>query len=619
MPWHPESKILSIAAAYPEENRIEYLLDPTAEQINDLLRGYDTFLGWNLPFDVSWLLAKGVDRDIIMGAKYQDGLIAWYFGDQLRKMYAKEELFARWGPELSYSLKQAVREFVPEYADYEGEIDYENLRANLDQLKEYNIMDVKLTVAIADTMYDKINKSTPRMGKILDQYCSAIPLIADATQRGLEVNRTVLAELDERCDQAITSMCVLLDVDPGEISSTIKFRNLMFKTWGWTPPVDQKLSKNEGRQIPLLTPKGYGELRKTGDYDYKQIAVSGLALLRLHDEGHEEAEILYDLKKMLTKRNKFADGTAKACDFNECDRVYPVPRIHGTYTGRVTYSSKTLRKPTGVALHQWQNDKQVRDVFRVPDGFVLAEFDASGQEMRLIADRSEDPEMIRLFRDDKDLHSSMGADIAGVDYDSFMMLKAQANPTTLHQRKLGKLANLSLQYRTSAWTLRDRAREAPFYMNLSIGECYKIIDTYHEKYIGISSYWDNAIALARSQGYAETCGGRRISLDFGDTRNDWRITSTAINFPIQGTGADMKMLALDILKPVLARSGALFAWDLHDGIFYYLPKGRAEPLARMIKETLDNIDYEKHWGWRPKVSLPWDASVGPSWGQLEEM
>ena len=83
----------------------------------------------------------------------------------------------------------------------------------------------------------------------------------------------------------------------------------------------------------------------------------------------------------------------------------------------------------------------------------------------------------------------------------------------------------------------------------------------------------------------------------------------------------MKTLALRVLRDYCHQWGVLFAWDLHDGLFFYVPKSQhTKSIVRQMKHTLDTIDYPAYWsGWAPSVPLLWDASLGQSWDTLEEL
>jgi DNA polymerase I-like protein with 3'-5' exonuclease and polymerase domains len=138
---------------------------------------------------------------------------------------------------------------------------------------------------------------------------------------------------------------------------------------------------------------------------------------------------------------------------------------------------------------------------------------------------------------------------------------------------------------------------------------------YAMTYPGVIQYWVDAIKRASQLGYAETRGGHRIKLD---DMTEYSMQQTAINFPIQGTGGDMKLLALSVLKNSFPELGVHFAWDLHDALFLYIPDdSRAIKTCFFIQETLSNLPYEKAWGWRPSVPLPVDGKLGKSWGTLK--
>jgi DNA polymerase I-like protein with 3'-5' exonuclease and polymerase domains len=132
-------------------------------------------------------------------------------------------------------------------------------------------------------------------------------------------------------------------------------------------------------------------------------------------------------------------------------------------------------------------------------------------------------------------------------------------------------------------------------------------------------YWNAQIAATKLKGYVETFGGRRVIVRGNWTgANGWSMASTSINYRIQGTGADQKYLAIACIRNVLTELGAYFAWDLHDGIYLYVPTDRVEEAAIRIKHILDNLPYKQAWDFEPPIPLPWDCKVSGSWGALKE-
>jgi DNA polymerase I-like protein with 3'-5' exonuclease and polymerase domains len=255
----------------------------------------------------------------------------------------------------------------------------------------------------------------------------------------------------------------------------------------------------------------------------------------------------------------------------------------------------------------------VRSELIPPPGYLLGEWDFSGQEMRLMADASQDETMLSLFLDGIDGHAFMGASIKDRSWE-WVHNEQDNDPEAKQIRLLGKFANLSLQYRIGVATIRIRAL-TQYGLNLSEAEATLIRSKYALTYPGVLQYWIDSIQKAGRLGYAETRGGHRIKLD---DMSEYSLQQTAINFPIQGTGGDMKLLALAVLKNHFSDLGVKFAWDLHDALFLYIPDdSRAVKTAHFIEHTLSNLPYEQAWGWRPSVPLPVDGKLGKSWAALK--
>lgn len=182
----------------------------------------------------------------------------------------------------------------------------------------------------------------------------------------------------------------------------------------------------------------------------------------------------------------------------------------------------------------------------------------------------------------------------------------------------GRIVHNSLQYRTSAKKLRVVAR-VQYNLPMELPQAERIHKTYQRTYKGVPLYWDQQIRATKHNGYVETFAGRRVVVRgnwsgmFG-----WSMGSTAINYRIQGTGADQKYLAMLVLKDYVRSIGAYFAWDLHDGLYFYVPDAKVQEALVEMKKRLDNLPYKEAWGFTPPIPLPFDAKVGPSWGSLRE-
>ena len=182
----------------------------------------------------------------------------------------------------------------------------------------------------------------------------------------------------------------------------------------------------------------------------------------------------------------------------------------------------------------------------------------------------------------------------------------------------GRIVHNSLQYRTSAPRLRVKAR-VDYDIPMEMPQAYHIWKVYRGAYSGVPKYWERQIAKGKRLGYAETLAGRRVKVEGNWAGSDaWSMEGTMINYPIQGTGGEQKYLAMAVLKSYLQAERIQFAWDLHDGLYFYCPKAKTAKAVPTIKAMLDNLPYKQAWNFIPPIPLPFDAKVGGSWAELKE-
>lgn len=185
------------------------------------------------------------------------------------------------------------------------------------------------------------------------------------------------------------------------------------------------------------------------------------------------------------------------------------------------------------------------------------------------------------------------------------------------QGRIVSNCNLSFQYRVGMRKARVQAR-----VQYGIVESIATIQGWKSRWLqqhpGVKLYWHQAPNNVKAKGYAETLAGRRYYIDDWSEDGTWPSASSAINFPIQGSGADMKNLAI---KHIYENHPELeFAWELHDGLFYWADKTKASiELAVQVRKELDELDYLSAWGYTPEVPLLWDLSVGSKWSKMREL
>lgn len=593
------------------EGMVKHLsqLFPTREQIKQMLEesianGW-TILGWNVAFDIGMLMALGPDiEDLCMRASWLDGML-------LERHYDIEpeyEFAQAKHKKKSYALKGtaerpgAMQRWLPHVPLHNDGVKFHSREpADLARLQQYNDQDNLYTWVIAKMIWHKLTPDQRRAAVI---EAEALPLVAQANLYGLTIDRLTVRHLSAKLD--LDAAARLHELAPDGMTEQIvrspaQLSELMFDQWK-LPVLKTNKSKVEGKPDSRSTDKEV--LHELSFLDPRAAKV----------KAYREA---------LNAKGKFCTSVIESLDYNEDGCSHPIANVFSTYTGRMTVSSQQGKgkhaAQIGFALHQMKRGKEFREIVTVPNGYDLVEFDAAGQEFRWMAIASGDSTMLNLCMPGEDAHSFMGARIVGMDYRELVRRVHADDKAAGQNRYLGKFANLSLQYRTSARKLRSKAR-VDYDIPIEMPEAHRIHKTYQQSYPGVPVYWDRQIAIVKSLGYVETFGGNRIKVE-GDWNGSWgwSMGSTAINARIQGTGADQKHLAMAVIKDYLRQIGGRFLFDLHDGLYLVIPSVIREKAVNEMKRLLDNLPYQQAWGFTPPIPMPWDCKVGKAWGRMKEV
>ncbi len=252
-------------------------------------------------------------------------------------------------------------------------------------------------------------------------------------------------------------------------------------------------------------------------------------------------------------------------------------RIHTSYnqavaaTGRLSSNNPNLqnipiRTPKG---------REIRKAF-VPrnNDYTLLAADYSQIELRIIAELSEDANLIETFVSGQDVHTATAARIFGVSPDS----------VTTDMRRSAKTVNFGIVYGISAFGLSER-------LNIPRKEAADIIAQYFAKYPGVKSYMDHTIDFARKHGYVETMMGRRRYLrDINSSNATVRgyAERNAINAPVQGSSADMIKIAMINIHESIRREGmnSKMLLQVHDELVFDAHKNELDLLRKMVEEKM---------------------------------
>lgn len=316
------------------------------------------------------------------------------------------------------------------------------------------------------------------------------------------------------------------------------------------------------------------------------------SLERLAALGHELPTKITEHRQIAKLKGTYVDALPALVN-PKTGRVHTSFNQTVASTGRLSSSDPNLQN---IPMRTDQG-RQIRQAFVPPDGWVLLTADYSQIELRMLAHFSGDENLQRAFREDRDIHAIVAADIFKVDEKDVVD----------SQRRVAKTVNFGVIYGMSASGLATR-------LGIPRAEGERFIDAYFARYPKVLAYQDNLLATARKTGYVATILGRRRTFDPsairpGSTyhqRN--QAEREAINMEIQGSAADlMKRAMLALHRRMMAEQWqAKMLLSVHDELVFEVPPAELKAVAKAVRDEMVGA-------MELRVPLKVDVSAGPNW------
>lgn len=341
--------------------------------------------------------------------------------------------------------------------------------------------------------------------------------------------------------------------------------------------LENSIYEKAGVQFNIASPKQLGEVlfdklqldpkakkTKTGQYKTGEDVLLALA------HKSDIVKDILDFRQFQKLKSTYVDALPTLINPN-------TGLIHTSYnqavaaTGRLSSTNPNLQN---IPIRT-EKGREVRKAF-IPrsDNHVLLSADYSQIELRIMAELSQDENMLEAFTLGHDIHKATAARVYGVDI----------NEVTSDQRRNAKAVNFGIIYGQSAFGLSQS-------LGIPRREAAEIIDQYFNQYQGIKQYMSKTVESAKEKGYVETILKRRRYLrDINSSNMTVRgfAERNAINAPIQGSAADMIKVAMiniqnDIKEQAL--QGKMIM-QVHDELVFDVPKNEVQSFKNIILERM---------------------------------
>ena len=271
-------------------------------------------------------------------------------------------------------------------------------------------------------------------------------------------------------------------------------------------------------------------------------------------------------------------------------------RIHTSFnqtitaTGRLSSSDPNLQN---IPIRT-NEGRQIRSAFIPKTDWYFLSADYSQIELRILAHYSDDPILIKAFRENEDVHTRTACEV-------FQVFPASV---TSELRRQAKIINFGIIYGMSAYGLSKE-------LGISHKMAKTYIDNYFGRYQGVKHFIDLTLAQARAAKRTSTLLGRmRLLPDIGSSNTNVRqfAERTAINTPIQGTAADLIKVAMIKVDRALQAKGlqAAMLLSVHDELVFEVPPEELQTLRGLVTAIMEGI-------WNLKVPLKVNLAWGKNW------
>ncbi|MBI2021969.1 hypothetical protein HYS93_03805 [Candidatus Daviesbacteria bacterium] len=278
----------------------------------------------------------------------------------------------------------------------------------------------------------------------------------------------------------------------------------------------------------------------------------------------------------------------------EDGRIHSTFNVEGAATGRLSSQNPNLQN---IPI-RGQMGSEIRKAFIAPKGKVLLGADYSQIELRILAHLTEDPGLIKAFKEEIDIHLATASKI----------FKIPLNRVTKEQRAVGKTMNFATLY-----------GQGPHALSRQLGVDYQTarlyIQEYFEQFHNVKQWMGQILEKGYKDGFVETIWGRRRYIPELQSSNRMFKASgerAAVNHPIQGTQADMIKKAMVEIDKKLKGEGCKMILQVHDELLFECNPNEVEKVGKLVCREMESA-------LKLNVPVKVDLKVGPNWAEMKPL
>jgi DNA polymerase I len=394
------------------------------------------------------------------------------------------------------------------------------------------------------------------------------PVLFRMERAGVRIDRAALGKLSEQFSSELDRVGEHIFALAGQrfnINSPKQLGVVLFTHLGLQPP----------------SVRGKGKTVSTAQDVLEQLA-----------EKHEVPRLVLEYRHLAKLKGTYVDALPLLADAES--RVHTTFQAAATATGRLSSINPNLQNiPVRTEL-----GREIRAAFTAVPGTRLLSADYSQIELRLLAHFSGDALLTRAYTEGIDIHTLTASEVFGVPAENM----------DKETRNRAKAVNFGIVYGISAFGLAAQ-------LGIPQAEARAYIERYFARYQGVKTFIEKTLAQTRKDGFVRTLFGRLRPIPDIESRNTNQrgfAERTAINTPLQGTGADLIKMAMIALDSQLAerKLKTRMVLQVHDELLFEVPVEESEEVEALVRAEMEGVV-------KLNVPLVADLAFGANWRDLK--
>ncbi len=323
----------------------------------------------------------------------------------------------------------------------------------------------------------------------------------------------------------------------------------------------------------------------------KVISTAAPELIKLKGK-HKIIDLIIEHRELAKLKSTYIDALPEL--IGDDGRIHTQYDQLGTATGRLSSKNPNLQNiPVKTEL-----GNEIRKAFVAEKGYKLLSADYSQLELRIVASLAGDKKMTSILKEGRDVHRATAAQVFNVEEEK----------VTSQMRNSAKALNFGVIYGMSIHGFAQAA-------GIDYEKAKIFVKKYFEEFKGVASYIEKIKREVAKNGFVETFFGRKRFLpEINSSAWDLRQAAerAAVNFPIQGTAADLVKLAMINVDSKIKNERVKMLLQVHDELLFEVPEKDISETAETIKAAMEDVH-------KLEAPLVVEVEIGKNWGEMEKM